>query len=70
MGMSQEMTDDEVDRALKRILTESGAIVKSIESPSVRVLAGGLALLVLIVARQQKQIKAALAGSGFAWPKV
>lgn len=51
------MTDEEIDRAIRRTLTECAAVAKSIEGPSVRVLAASVAMLCAIVGEQQKRIR-------------
>jgi hypothetical protein len=52
------MNREEQDRALHRILKEAGEISKSIESPSVRILAGAIAFLVVIIDSQSRRLDA------------
>ena len=52
------MNREDQTKALHRILKESGEIAKSIETPSVRVLAGTISLLVLIVETQSRRLDA------------
>lgn len=52
------MTREDQYKALRRIVNETGEIMKSIEGPAVRVLAGSIALLVVIIDAQGKRLDA------------
>lgn len=52
------MKREQQEQALRRILKESGEIAKSIETPSVRVLAGAIAFLVVIIDSQSRRLDA------------